>query len=198
VAAARDSAEYVRQWSSQSRWLFALRAPAAGKEVSSLLAKLTAHSRPIVAIASFALLVDLFFTWREAPVKTQWLDDSGGASALSGWGALAGALLVLCLLAQFATSRRARVISASLGVGAAVATVAAFFTGSANPVSSTGVVTTSVEAILWPAYLGLVLAVVLVVAAVSRVVQPPPARFALPPFLARLPVRPKAAAGWWA
>jgi hypothetical protein len=163
-----------------------------------LFAKLTAHARPIVAIASFALLVDLFFTWREAPVKTQWLDDSGGVSALnSGWGALAGVLLVLCLLAQFATSRRARVISASLAVGAAVATVAAFFTGSANPVSSTGVVTTSVEAILWPAYLGLVLAVVLVVAAVSRVVQPPPARFALPPFLARLPVRPNAAASWW-
>jgi hypothetical protein len=183
---------------SQRRWLFALRAPAAGKEVSSLLAKLTAHARPIVAIAALALLVDLFLSWREAPVKTQWLDSAGGASALSGWGALAGALLVLCLLAQFATSRRARVISASLAAVAAVATFVEFFTGSANPASSIGVVTASTEVILWPAYVGLVLAVVLVAAAVSRVVQPPPARFALPPLLARLPVRPKAEASWWA
>lgn len=163
-----------------------------------MLAKLTAHARPIVAIAALALLVDLFFAWRNAPVKTQWLDDSGGASALSGWGGLAGALLVLCLLFQFATSRRARVISASLATAAAAVVFLEFFTGSANPSSSIGEVTVSAEAILWPAYLGLVLAVALVVAAVSRVVQPPPARFALPPFLASLPVRPKAAASWWA
>jgi hypothetical protein len=177
--------------------VFARRAPAAGKEVTSLLAKLTAHARPIVVIAALALLVDLFFTWREAPVKTQWLDDSGGASALGGWGAAAAALLVLFLVGQVATTRRARLVSGALAVAAAGVTFAEFFTGSANPVSSIGVVTASTEATLWPAYLGLVLAVVLVVAAVSRVAQPPPARYALPPLLARLPGRPRAAAGWW-
>jgi hypothetical protein len=177
--------------------VFARRAPAAGKEVSSLLAKLTAHARPIVVVAALVLLVDLFFTWREAPVKTQWLDESGGASALGGWGAAAAALLVLFLLVQFATSRRARVISGGLAVGAALATFAEFLTGSANPAGSIGVVTTSTEATLWPAYLGLVLAVVLVLAAVIRVVQPPPARFALPPLLTRIAPRLKTSAGWW-
>jgi hypothetical protein len=181
----------------RSRWLSALRARAAGKEVSSLLAKLTAHARPIVALAALALLADLTLTWRDAPVKTQWLDDSGGASALGGWGALAGALLVLFLLVQFATTRRARVISGALAVAAAGVTFAEFFTGSANPVSAPGVVTVSTEAILWPAYLGLALAAVLVVAAVSRVVQPPPSSLPLPPLLARLPGRPKAVTGWW-
>lgn len=178
--------------------VFALRAPAAGKEVSSLLAKLTAHARPIVVLAALALLVDLFLTWRESPVRTQWLDDSGGASALGGWGAFAAALLVLFLIVQFASSRRARVISGALAVAAAAVTFGEFFTGSANPASSIGVVTVSTEAVLWPAYLGLVLAVVLVVAAVSRVVQPPEARFPLPPLLARLPGRPKAVTSWWA
>jgi hypothetical protein len=177
--------------------VFARRAPAAGKEVSSLLAKLTAHARPIVAIAAFALLVDLALTWREAPVKTQWLDSAGGASALSGWGALAGVLLLMCLIAQFATSRRARVVTGALAVGAAGLTFVEFFTGSANPASSIGVVTASTETVLWPAYLGLVLAVVLVAAAVSRIVQPPPARFALPPLLTRIVPRTKVAAGWW-
>jgi hypothetical protein len=182
----------------RSRWLSALRVRAAGKEVSSLLAKLTAHARPIVVLAALALLVDLFFTWREAPVKTQWLDDTGGASALGGWGAVAAALLALFLIGQFATSRRARVISGAIAVAAAGVTFAEFFTGSANPASAIGVVTASTEATLWPAYLGLVLAVVLVAAAVSRVVQPPPATFPLPPLLARIPPQPKAAASWWA
>jgi hypothetical protein len=163
-----------------------------------LLAKLTAHARPIVAVAALALLVDLFLTWREAPVKTQWLDASGGASALSGWGAAAGAFVLLCLFFQFAASRRARVISGGLAIAAAALTYTEFFTGSANPASSIGVVTVSTETILWPAYLGLVLAVVLVAAAASRVVQPPPARFELPPLLSRLPTPKKAVASWWA
>lgn len=178
--------------------VFARRAPAAGKEVSSLLTKLTAHARPIVAVAALALLVDLFLTWREAPVKTQWIDETGGASALSGWGAMAAALLVLCLIVQFAPSRRARVLSGGLAVVAAAVTFVEFFTGSAKPASSIGVVTLSTETILWPAYVGLVLAVVLVAAAVSRVIQPPPARHALPPLLSRLPARKEAVASWWA
>jgi membrane associated rhomboid family serine protease len=184
--------------SYRSRWLSALRVRAAGKEVGSLLAKLTAHARPIVVLAALALLVDLFFTWREAPVKTEWLNDNGGATALGGWGAIAAALLALFLMGQFATTRRARVISGVLAVAAAGFTFAEFFTGSANPASAIGVVTVSTEATLWPAYLGLVLAVVLVAAAVSRVVQPPPARYPLPPLLARIPAQPKAVASWWA
>jgi hypothetical protein len=170
---------------------------AAGKEVGSLLAKLTAHARPIVVIAALALLVDLCLTWREAPVKTQWLDDSGGTSGLAGWGAVAGALLALFLIAQFATTRRARVISGALAVAAAAFTFAGFFTGSAKPASAHGVLIVSTEAILWPAYLGLALAAVLVAAVVSRVVQPPPASLPLPPLLARLPGKPKAVASWW-
>ena len=162
-----------------------------------MLAKLTAHARPIVVIAALALLVDLFLTWREAPVKTQWINDTGGASALAGVGAVAGGLVLLFLISQFATSRRARVISAGLAGAAALVTFGEFFTGSANPSSSIGVVTLSTETTLWPAYAGLVLAVVLVAAAVSRVLQPPPSRFALPPLLTRLPAEPKAAASWW-
>lgn len=163
-----------------------------------MLAKLTAHARPIVVIAALALLVDLFLTWHNSPVETQWLNDDGGASALSGWGAFAAVLLVMFLVGQLATTRRARVISGALAVAAAGLTFAEFFTGSANPASSIGVVTVSTEATLWPAYLGLVLAVALVAAAVSRVVQPPPATFPLPPLLARIPASPKAAASWWA
>ena len=162
-----------------------------------MLAKLTAHARPIVVLAALALLVDLFLTWREAPVKTQWLDSTGGATALGGWGAVAAGLLALFLVGQFATSRRARLISGVLAVAATIVTFAEFFTGSANPASTIGVVTVSTETTLWPAYLGLVLGIVLVAAAVIRVVQPPPARFPLPPLLARLAPRAKVAAGWW-
>ncbi len=162
-----------------------------------MFAKLTAFARPIVGLAALALIAVLFLPWREAPVHTQWLNDSGAASGLDGWGALAGGLVLVVLLAQFLTSRRARVIAGMLAVAAAGATYVGFFTGSADPISSIGVVTNSTEVILWPAYAGLVLAVALAAAAVARAMQPPEQRLALPPMVARIPAPSKAAAGWW-
>ena len=148
-----------------------------------MVAKLTAFSRPIVILAALALLVDLVFTWRDAPVQTQYLDRDAGASALSGWGALAAVLLVAFLIAEIAMPAQRRVLL-GLAVAAAAVTVLEFFTGSAGVVKVDGNAVAATETTLLPAYLGLALAGVLVLAAIRRVLEPPEPRLPLPPMRA--------------
>ncbi len=146
-----------------------------------MIAKLTAFSRPIVILAALALLMDLLLTWRAAPVVTQYLDLSGGVSALHGWGVLAAGLLMAFIVAQLVVPKLRRVVL-GLAVAASAATVLAFFTVSAAVVKVDGDTIAAVESTLWPAYLGLALAGILVVAAVRRLVEPEKEPLALPPF----------------
>ena len=145
-----------------------------------MVAKLTAFSRPIVILAALALLVDLVLTWREAPVHTQWLNLDGGSSALEGWGVLAAGLLIAFVLAELVVPKRRRVLL-GLAVAASAATVLEFFTGSAAIVKVDGATIVAVESTLWPAYLGLALAAILIVAAVRRLVEPEMQPLPLPP-----------------
>jgi hypothetical protein len=156
------------------------RVPSA-KEVRVVIARLTAFSRPIVILAALALLMDLVLTWRDAPVSTQYLTLSGGSSALHGWGVLAAGLLIAFVLAELVVPKFRKVLL-GVAVAASAATVLAFFTGSAAVVKIDGDTIAAVEATLWPAYLGLVLAGILVVASVRVLVEPPKQRLPLPPF----------------
>ena len=169
--------------SVKSRLCPALRARAVGKEVRFVVAKLTAFSRPIVILAALALLVDLVLTWRNAPVHTQYLKLDGGASALSGWGLLAAALLIAFVFAELIVPKRRRVLL-GLALTASAVTVVEFFTGSAGVVTSGSETLVAVEATLWPAYVGLALAGVLAVAAVRRLVEPARQPLPLPPLRA--------------
>ena len=146
-----------------------------------MVAKLTAYSRPVVILTALALLVDLVLTWRNAPVQTQYLSSDGGASALQGWGMLAAALLVVFLVAEMAIPRMRKVLLA-IAVAASAATVLEFFTGTASVVNVDGTAVPATEETLWPAYLGLVLAVVLVVAAVRRLLEPEKQPLPMTPF----------------
>jgi hypothetical protein len=152
-------------------------------EVGFMVEKLAVLSRPLGLATALFLLVDLALHWREAPVRTEWVNENAGTSALNGWGAFAAGLLIAYLIVELGFGRRARVLAAGLAIAAAGVTFLEFFTGSATVVNVPGVVTGSIEATLWPAYLGLALAVVLIAAAVGRAMAPPPRRFALPPAL---------------
>lgn len=145
-----------------------------------MLAKLTAFSRPIVILAALALLVDLALTWRDAPVKTQYLSEDGGASGLQGWGVLAAALLIAYLVAELLVPRLRKVLL-GIALAASAATVLEFFTGSAGIVERDGVALAATESTLWPAYLGLVLAAILAVAAFRRLLEPREQPHPMPP-----------------
>ena len=146
-----------------------------------MLARLTGYSRPILFLAAFALLIDLALTWRDAPVHTQYLTRDGGASALQGWGMLAGALLIAFLVAELVVPNLRKVLLAVAGAAAA-ATVVEFVTGSAAVVRVDGDAIGAVETTLWPAYAGLALASILVLATARRMLEPREQRLPLPPF----------------
>ena len=168
-------------------WLsLALRARMVGKEVGFVIAKLTAFSRPTMILAALALLLVLALTWREAPVHTQYLDVSGGASALEGWGMLAAGLLLVFIVAQvFVPNRRRPLLG--LAVAVAAVTVLEFVTGSATAVKVDGAIAEA-EATLWPAFAGLALAGLLVVAAVARLAEPRKAIVPMPPLRREWPL----------
>jgi hypothetical protein len=162
-------------------------------EVRFVLAKLTEHARPIVLAAALVLLIDLFLHWRGAPVHTQWVNTSGGTSALSGFGGVAAVLLVGFLLVELVSGRRGRKVAAAFAIAASSLTFVEFFTGSARVMKIGGVVASGAEQTLWPAYAGLALAVLLAVAALNRLFGKPAARLPLPPALPRLRAKRSAA-----
>lgn len=135
--------------------------------------KLLAVARPLVLLSAFALFVDLFLDWRKVSVTTPAVTVASGESGLAGWGIVAGVLLLalvvweLRLRARGSETLRDAAISTGLALGAAGFAVISFFTGSAS-VDVSGVVGVSTEELQWAAYLGLVLAGVLAVAALAR------------------------------
>jgi hypothetical protein len=137
------------------------------------------HARPIVLGTAFLLMIDLFFHWRAAPVHTQWVDTGGGTSAMVGWGGVVFAVLFVLLVIEAVTNRRGRTVATTVAIAAAVLTFVEFFAGgSATVTRIDGVVA---QHTLWPAYAGLALAVLLVLASVNRLFAPPAARLPLPP-----------------
>jgi hypothetical protein len=113
----------------------------------------------------------LLLDWRRVSVEVAGVVDvEQTSSGLSNWGVVAGVIavaLVVLTLARIrgdtpATPRRL-LAELILAVGLLVFTVVAMFTGDVNV--SAGPVGIEVETTLWPAWVGLFLAAVIVVAA---------------------------------
>jgi hypothetical protein len=122
-------------------------------------------ARAVLVVTAFALFADLFLEWRDVSVRTSGVAVDAGTSAWSGWGALAGVLLIAFLVLELA--RRRPVTAGVLALLASAFTIVEFFTGEAD-VDVTGVVSVSTDERLWPAYLGVALAVVLASGAAIR------------------------------
>jgi hypothetical protein len=131
------------------------------------LSRIAAAARPVTLVAGSALFVDLFLDWREVSVRTPGVAVDAGASAWSGWGAVAGVLLLTYLVLDLAARRP--VAAAAVALLASGFTVVEFFTGEATV--DAGAVSVSTSDALWPAYLGLALAVVLAVGAAARLAE---------------------------
>jgi uncharacterized membrane protein len=101
------------------------------------------------------------------------------SSAWAGWGVVAGALLVVLLVwdalrfAGATASQRAtaEAVSLWLAIAATVFTAIEFFAGTVSTATSPSVVV-DLHGPRWPAYLGLMLAGLLVLAAVVRSTRP--------------------------
>ena len=139
---------------------------------------LAASARTVAVVSALALFVVLFLDWREVSVRAPGVDVDAASSAWGGWGAVAGILLVAFLVSVL----RGHVVPALVtGLVAAGLTVVEFFTGSVET-DVTGVVSVDTSEELWPAYVGLGLAIVLGaacavgLAAASGKLAPPPTR----------------------
>lgn len=147
------------------------------------LSSLASNARPIAIVSALALFVVLFLDWREVSVTTPAVSVDAGTSAWAGWGAVAGVLLVAYLVAElrFGPSQVVPV----LALLAAGFTVVEFFTGTAST-DVAGVVSVDTGAELWPAYVGVALAIVLAAASAVRLfgatrrLAPPPTRVGTP------------------
>jgi hypothetical protein len=128
------------------------------------LSRLSALVRPALVVAAVALLADLLLDWREASIRTPAVAVDGGTWGLSGWGAVAAVLLLVYVIVE-ARSRRPVAAPVLALLGGAFAVVE-FFTGDASVVVE-GAASVDTDR-LWPAYLGLVLALAVVVGAAIR------------------------------
>jgi hypothetical protein len=133
-----------------------------------------------LAVIGALLFVDLFLDWHRASVSvTGVVDLEAGSSGWAGWGALAGVLLIALLLwegsrlvgADLAQRASAAIVSLMLALGATAFTAVEFFSGTAD-VQAGSLVAVGVHGRQWPAYAGLVLAALLVVAAVAQLGRP--------------------------
>jgi hypothetical protein len=120
--------------------------------------------------SALLFLVILFFDWHRTTVKALVGPDlAAGSSGWSGWGLLAGVCAIALLGLEVDRMLRNRshegqaLVDLALAIGVALATVAAVFTGDASV--SAGAVGVEVASTLWPAWAGLVLASIIVVAA---------------------------------
>lgn len=113
----------------------------------------------------------LLLDWRRVSVEVAGVVDvEQTSSGLSNWGIVAGVIAVALVVLTLArirgdapASRRRLLAELILAVGLLVFTVVAMFTGDVNV--SAGPVGIEVETTLWPAWVGLFLAAVIVVAA---------------------------------
>jgi hypothetical protein len=121
-------------------------------------------SERVLLVAALLFLVVLFLDWhRTSVVILAEGDAETGSSGWSGWGLLAGffALAIVGLELDRVVRRRTHegqaFVDLILAVGLALATVAAVFTGDTSVGNGAGT--------LWPAWVGLGLAAVMLVAA---------------------------------
>jgi hypothetical protein len=113
----------------------------------------------------------LLLDWRRVSVEVAGVVDvEQTSSGLSNWGIVSGVIAVALVVLTLARIRggapaspRRLLAELILAVGLLVFTVAAMFTGDVN--ISAGAVGIEVETTLWPAWVGLFLAAVIVVAA---------------------------------
>jgi hypothetical protein len=129
----------------------------------------------LLAAVSGLLFVDLFLTWHRASVSVAGaISVDAESSAWTGWGAVAGVLLAMLLAwegLRFFGGAAVRRGGAWLAFGAAAFTTLEFLTGTVTSVVGPGVLV-DVHGRQWPAYVGLVLAGLLVAAAVLVLEQP--------------------------
>jgi hypothetical protein len=127
------------------------------------------------------LFVDLFLSWHHVSVSVagNLVDVESDSSAWAGWGAVAGVLVIVLIaweawrLAGAAIAERASatLVAFVLAVLTAAFTTIEFAAGSVD-VNSGGVVLVGVHGREWPAFAGLVLAILLVVAAAAQLERP--------------------------
>jgi hypothetical protein len=128
----------------------------------------------VLLVAGALLLVDLFLTWQDASVRVTGVHVDAGVSGWSGWGILAGMLLIALLAwaaIQFVRPQaddedhpgRSLAI-AGLGV-AVLGTVIGRFEDTAKTAVDVPMAMVRVGARNWPAWTGLGLAVIVAVAA---------------------------------
>jgi hypothetical protein len=128
------------------------------------LSNLAAAARPLTLASAFALFFVLFLDWREISVVTPGVFVDAGSSAWSGWGAVAGILAVAFVVSDL----RGHAVGAPItGLAVAGFTIVEFFTGSVET-DVAGVVSVDTSSRLWPAYVGLGLALVLGAACAVR------------------------------
>jgi hypothetical protein len=121
-------------------------------------------SERVLLVTALLFLVVLFLDWhRTSVVIVSEGDAHAGSSGWSGWGLLAGffALAIVGLELDRVLRKRAHesqaFVDLILAIGASLATVAAVFTGDTSVGNGAGT--------LWPAWVGLGLAGVMLVAA---------------------------------
>jgi hypothetical protein len=128
------------------------------------LSSLAAAARPLGLASAFALFFVLFLDWRDVSVVTPGVFVDAGSSAWSGWGAVAGILAVAFVVSDL----RGHAVGAPVtGLAVAGFTIVEFFTGSVET-DVAGVVSVDTSSRLWPAYVGLGLALVLGAACAVR------------------------------
>ena len=133
----------------------------------------------LVGVIGTLLFVDLFLGWHRAGVSAGIVDVHSDSSAWAGWGALAGVLLIVLLFweglrlrgAVIAQEMSGVVVSLTLALGVAAFTAIEFFAGTAD-VQAGSLVAVGVHGRQWPAYVGLVLAVFLVLATIVQLGRP--------------------------
>jgi hypothetical protein len=133
----------------------------------------------LVGVIGGLLFIDLFLGWHRAGASvTGLVDVHSDSSAWAGWGALAGVLLIVLLFweglrlrgAVIAQEMSGVVVSLTIALGVAAFTAIEFFAGTADVQGS--LVTVGVHGRQWPAYVGLVLAVLLVLATIAQFGRP--------------------------
>jgi hypothetical protein len=129
----------------------------------------------LLATLAGLLFVDLFLTWHRTSVSVGGaISVDAESSAWAGWGAVAGVLVAMLLVwegLRFFGGAAVRRGGAWLAFGAAAFTTIEFFAGTVTSVVGPGVLV-DVHGRQWPAYVGLVLAGLLVAAAVLVLERP--------------------------
>jgi hypothetical protein len=128
----------------------------------------------LVLGGALALLGDLFLDWRNVTVDLPLVHVDAGSSGWASWGAIAGVLVLGLIGWEIARRLGVRTagadgISAILALGTLVFVVVRFLED-ATDVSVAATVDVGESARQWPAYVGVVLAVVVAGAALTRLV----------------------------